>query len=63
MFLVNEYIYLIKYKGNNLRLYASELWSSIDPSKCKFKIKPDMIVLTLQKAQNDGMRPWEKLRR
>ena len=51
------------YNGKNLRLYAAELWSSIDPTKCKVRVKPDMIVLTLKKAQNDGMRPWEKLRR
>jgi tetratricopeptide (TPR) repeat protein len=51
------------YKGKNLRLYAAELWSSIDPKRCKVKIKADMIVISLQKAQNDGMRPWEKLRR
>jgi len=51
------------YKGKNLRMYAAELWSSINPEKCKLRIKPNMIVLTLHKAQNDGMRPWEKLRR
>ena len=51
------------YQGQNLRLNAIELWSSIDVNKCKMKIKPNKIVLTLYKAQNDGMRPWEKLRR
>jgi hypothetical protein len=51
------------YNGQNLRLYAAELLGAIVPNKCKMKIKPNMIVVSLRKAQNDGMRPWEKLRR
>ena len=52
------------YEGSRtLRLFAAELWSSVEPDKCKLKVKPGMIVLSLRKQHNDGMRPWERLRR
>ena len=52
------------YEGTRtMRLFAAELWSSIEPDKCKLKVKPGMLVVTLRKQQNDGMRPWERLRR
>ncbi len=51
------------YEGRTMRLYAPELWAPIDPAKCKVKVKPDMVMLSLRKKENDGMRPWEKLRR
>ena len=52
------------YEGcKTMRMFAAELWSSVDPAKCKIKLKPDMIVLSLRKQNNDGMRPWERLRR
>ena len=51
------------YEGKNLRLFAAELWSSINVEKCKIRIKPNKIVIVLHKQANDGMRPWERLRR
>ena len=52
------------YEGaKNMRLFAAELWSDVEVGKCKIRIKPDKLVLSLRKLANDGMRPWQRLRR